>query len=51
MRKYMPKKDESLFGGEGAQDPYKIWPKDNFIPIRDGEIITTEGASLEALYT
>ena len=33
VRKYMPKKDESLFGGEGAQDPYQIWPRDNFVPI------------------
>ena len=42
MRKYMPKKDESLLGEKELQDPYQIWPRDNFVPIRDGEIITTE---------
>eukprot|EP00943_MAST-04B_sp_MAST-4B-sp1_P002694 g2694.t1 len=51
VRKFMPQKDEALFGGEGAQNPYKIWAKDQFKPIRDGEIISTEGASLQALYT
>ncbi len=47
----MPIQDETLFGGEGARNPYKIWAKDQFKPIRDGEIISTEGASLQAFHT
>ena len=48
VRKFMPIQDETLFGGEGARNPYKIWAKDQFKPIRDGEIISTEGWSLQA---
>ena len=51
VRKFMPIQDETLFGGEGARNPYKIWAKDQFKPIRDGEIISTEGASLQAFHT
>ena len=51
VRKFMPEEQERLTAGEGAINPYDIWPKDAFIPIQDGEEITTEGATLKALFT
>mmetsp|Transcript_23981 Transcript_23981/g.71542 ORF Transcript_23981/g.71542 Transcript_23981/m.71542 type:complete len:317 (+) Transcript_23981:164-1114(+) len=51
VRKLIPKVPESTFGGEGATDPYDTWPKDRFDPLTDGEVIETEGASLEVIHT
>lgn len=52
VRKYMPEQAEATSGtGEGAIDPYSIWPREHFEPLRDGEVVVTEGASLKAIYT
>ncbi len=52
VRKYMPQQAEATTGtGEGAIDPYSIWPREHFDPIQDGEVVTTEGASLKAIFT
>lgn len=51
VHKYMPESDEELFGGEGSVDPYSLYPRENFVPLSDGEIVQTEGASLRVLHT
>lgn len=52
VRKFMPEQAEATSGsGEGAIDPYSIWPREQFQPLQDGEVILTEGASLKAIYT
>ena len=38
VRKYMPQGQEALTSGEGAIDPYSIWPRDHFDPLEDGEV-------------
>jgi endoribonuclease LACTB2 len=38
----MPERKEKLFGGEGARDPYKIWPEDKFVPLKDGQIFRVD---------
>jgi glyoxylase-like metal-dependent hydrolase (beta-lactamase superfamily II) len=47
----MPPEQEKLTRGEGAIDPYKIWPKDKFEPISDGETFSADGCTLKALFT
>mmetsp|Transcript_5385 Transcript_5385/g.9400 ORF Transcript_5385/g.9400 Transcript_5385/m.9400 type:complete len:327 (+) Transcript_5385:183-1163(+) len=49
--KYIPDELEPAFGGEGAVTPYEIWPKDKFTPLKDGQVVTTEGASIRVIYT
>lgn len=52
VRKFMPEQAEATTGtGEGAIDPYSIWPRDEFGALQDGEVVMTEGASLKAIYT
>jgi len=40
-----------LTGGEGSINPYSIWSRDKFTPILDGDLIETEGATLQAIFT
>ena len=47
----MPPEQEALTRGEGGIDPYKIWPAESFVPITDGEVFTTDGCTLKALFT
>ena len=47
----MPPEQEALTRGEGGIDPYKIWPAENFVPISDGEVFTTDGCTLKAIFT
>ena len=49
--KFMPGEKEATFGGEGAVDPFQIWPKERFTELRHNQTITTEGATLRVLYT
>eukprot|EP01050_Picozoa_sp_SAG11_P013864 SAG11_NODE_1652_length_4509_cov_3.121088_4_plen_110_part_00 len=30
---------------------YSIWPREEFDPLMDGQVVQTEGASLRAIYT
>mmetsp|Transcript_10934 Transcript_10934/g.20244 ORF Transcript_10934/g.20244 Transcript_10934/m.20244 type:complete len:304 (+) Transcript_10934:169-1080(+) len=49
--KFMPETLDSPYRGEGAIDPYSVWPKDQFQPILDGQTLETEGATLKFHYT
>eukprot|EP00756_Hemistasia_phaeocysticola_P055649 Hpha_TRINITY_DN31611_c0_g1::TRINITY_DN31611_c0_g1_i1::g.29109::m.29109 len=49
MKFQAPEKD-TLFPGEGAQDPDDLLPP-GVIPLRDGEVIEGEGCRLRAIYT
>lgn len=51
VHKFMPPVQDELSQGEGSKDPYKIWPKRNFIPIQHNDKISCEGATLQCLYT
>ena len=42
VHKFMPERKEKLFGGEGSTDPYKIWPEDKFVPLKDGQIFRVD---------
>ena len=52
VRKYMPDKDPQNFGqGESAINPFVLWPKEKFEPIKDGELIVDAGVHLKMLFT
>jgi len=54
VRKFMPQEgaeNTTPGGGEGAIHPFSIWPEEKFVPIADGEVFKTEGATLKAIFT
>ena len=52
VRKFMPLEKEATFGGEGAVDPFDIWPRERFVPLADGErLASAEGATLRVMHT
>lgn len=40
VRKFLPETQEPLSKGEGAVDPYSIWPKDKFTHLADGTLLS-----------
>jgi len=38
VRKFLPQQPEPLSKGEGAVDPYSIWPKEKFTHLADGTL-------------
>lgn len=49
VRKFMPAATEALF--PGARDPYEVWPRERFAELQDGDVLSTEGATLRVLHT
>lgn len=52
VRKFMPNYDPQTFGnGESAINPYTLWPKDQFVPLKDGEEIACCNVHLKFMHT
>jgi len=50
--KFMPKEMEKTFGkGEGAKDPFTIWPENKFVPLQSEQKLFCEGATLRMVHT
>lgn len=44
VRKFVPEVKDPLTKGEGAKDPYDIWPKDKFTHLADGALSAQQRA-------